>query len=76
MITIAAIVGVMPGYCPIDLLVMRLNTLSDANCQSCMKEGEVEPFRHFLLYYPTFATLTLKYLGEHIIPSANTEKYS
>ena len=44
---------------------VRLRVLPDASWQSCMKKGEVETSRHFLLHCPAFARLRLKHLGNH-----------
>lgn len=44
---------------------MELNILPDTLCLSFMEEGEVDSFRHFLLYYPAFARLRLTLLGRH-----------
>ena len=42
--------------------MVRLKILSDAGCQSCMEEGEVETSRQFPLHYLAFVRLRLKHL--------------
>lgn len=46
---LADLIGVLTGH--------WLNILSDVFCKSCMEEIEMESFRHFFHYYPTFAKL-------------------
>lgn len=49
--------------CPIGIHPVRHEILSDASCQSCMVEGEVETSRHFHLHCPALARLRSKQLG-------------
>lgn len=65
-INLAAIVSVLTGHYSISSHVVRLNNLSDALCQSCMEEWEVESSCHFSLNCPAFASLRLKYLSRQI----------
>lgn len=40
----ATIVEVLNRHCPIGIYAVKLKILSEASCQSCMEEGEVEIF--------------------------------
>ena len=64
-VNLAAIIAVLIGHGPIGTHAVRVNILSDALCQSCMKAGEVELACHFLLYCPIFSRLKFNYLGRH-----------
>lgn len=41
------------GHCPKDIHAVRLKILSDTNCRSCMKEGEMKISRQFPLHCST-----------------------
>lgn len=43
-------------HCPIGLLAIPLNILSDVLCQSYVAEGELESSRHFPLYCSVLKT--------------------
>lgn len=39
---LSLVVRVLTGHCPIDIHAVRLRTLTDVSCKSCLKEDELE----------------------------------
>lgn len=53
-VRLVAIIVFLTGHCSIEMHAVRLKIESDANCQSCKEEGEVETSTHFLLHCRAF----------------------